>query len=144
MIMLHQLTFWNMHIYWHLLVDMCSRRYTVTFFIIRFTHTINHWVQSKRHMLWFLTKICSWYSTKTYVDSLILSSNWIWLRWETNTLKCVWCSMKTTFNLYVSHRSHIQFEDEDHAVYMSFRWVTTSLSSLRTTACDAVIVPSVY
>jgi len=40
---------------------------------------------------------------------------------ETNTLKCVWCSTKTTFNVYVSQRSQIQFEDEDHAVYMSFR-----------------------
>jgi len=28
---------------------------------------VMHWVQSKRHRLWF--------STKTYVDSLILSSN---------------------------------------------------------------------
>jgi len=102
----------------------------------------NHWVQSKRHRLWFSTKTCSCYSTKNYVDSLILSSNWIWLRWETNTLKCVWCSTKTTFNVNVSQRSQIQFEDEDHAVYMSFRWVTTTLSLLRTTACDALIVPS--
>ena len=100
--------------------------------------------QSKRHRLWFSTKTCSCYSAKTYVDSLILSSNWIWFRWETNTIKCVWCSTKTTFNVYVSQRSQIQFEDEDHAVYMSFRWVTTTLSSLRTTACDALIVPSVF
>ena len=106
--------------------------------------SVNHWVQSKRHRLWFSTKTCSCYSTKTYVDSLILSSNWIWLRWETNTLKCVWCSTKTPFNVYVSQRSQIQFEDEDHAVYMSFRLVTTTLSSLRTTACDALIVPSDY
>ena len=48
----------------------------------------------------------------------------------------------TTFNVYVSQRSQIQFEDEDHAVYMSFRLVTTTLSSLRTTTCDALIVPS--
>jgi len=93
-------------------------------------------------MLLFSTKTCSCYSTKTYVDSLILSLNWIWLRWETNALKCVWCSTKTTFNVYVSQRSQIQFEDEDHAVYTSFRLVTTTLSSLRTTACDALIVPS--
>ena len=101
-----------------------------------------HWVQSKRHRLWFSTKTCSCNSTKTYEDSLILSSNWIWLRWETNTLKYVWCSTKTTFNVYVSQRSQIQFEDEDHVVYMSVRWVTTTLSSLRTTACYALIVPS--
>ena len=50
--------------------------------------------------------------------------------------------MKTTFNVHVSQRSQIQFEDADHAVYMSFRWVTTTLSSLRTTTCDALIVPS--
>jgi len=54
----------------------------------------------------------------------------------------VWCSTKTTFNVYVSQGSQLQFEDEDHAVNMSFRWVTTSLSSLRTTTCDALIVPS--
>jgi len=29
--------------------------------------------------------------------------------------------MKTTFNVHVSQRSQIQFEDADHAVYMSFR-----------------------
>ena len=31
-----------------------------------------HWVQSKRHRLWFSTKTCSSYSTKTYVNSVIL------------------------------------------------------------------------
>jgi len=36
----------------------------------------------------------------------------------------------------------MQFEDEDHAVYMSFRGVTTTRSSLRTTTCDALIIPS--
>jgi len=87
---------------------------------------LSTWVQSKRHRLWFSTKTCSCYSTKTYVDSLILSPNWIWLRWETNTIKCVWCSTKTTFNVYVSQRSQIQFEDKDHAVYMSFRLETTT------------------
>jgi len=38
----------------------------------------------------------------------------------------VWCSTKTTFNAYVSHRSQLQFQDEDHAVYISFHWVTTT------------------
>ena len=56
--------------------------------------------------------------------------------------KCVWCSTKTTFNVYVSQQSQIQFEDEDLAVYMSFHWVTTTLSSLRTTTCDALVAPS--
>ena len=31
-----------------------------------------HWVQSKRHRLWFSTKTCSCYSTKTHVNSMIL------------------------------------------------------------------------
>jgi len=40
----------------------------------------------------------------------------------TYALKGVWCSMKTTLivHVYVSHQSQIQFEDEDHAVCMSF------------------------
>ena len=32
----------------------------------------------------------------------------------------------THFYVYVSQRSQIQFEDEDHAIDMSFRWVTTT------------------
>jgi len=54
------------------------------------------------------------------------SSNWIWLRWETYTLKVVFVEHHTHFNVYVSQRSQIQFEVEDHAVYISFRWVTTT------------------
>jgi len=54
------------------------------------------------------------------------SSNWIWLRWETFTLKVVFVEHHKHFNEYVSQRSQIQFEDEDHAVYISFRWVTTT------------------
>jgi len=54
----------------------------------------------------------------------------------------VWCSTKITFNVYVFQQSQIQFKNADHAVYMSFRWVTTTLSLLRTTTCDALIVPS--
>ena len=30
----------------------------------------------------------------------------------------MWCSTKTTFNVHVSQRSQIRFEDEYHAVYM--------------------------
>ena len=38
----------------------------------------------------------------------------------------MWCSKKTTFNVYyVSQRNQIQFEDDDHAVYMSFGWLTS-------------------
>jgi len=36
------------------------------------------------------------------------SSNWIWLPWETYIQVCVWCSTKTTFNVYVSQRSQIK------------------------------------
>jgi len=61
--------------------------------------------QTQRHRLWF--------STKTVRFS---SSNWIWR--ETYALKIVWCST----NVYVSRLSQIQFQDEDHAVYISFRW----------------------
>jgi len=32
----------------------------------------NHWVQSKHHRLWFSTKTCSCYSTKTHINSMIL------------------------------------------------------------------------
>jgi len=31
-----------------------------------------HWIQSKRHRLWFSTKTCSCYSTKTHINSVIL------------------------------------------------------------------------
>jgi len=32
----------------------------------------SHWVQSKRHGLWFSIKTCSCYTTKTHVNSMIL------------------------------------------------------------------------
>ena len=51
---------------------------------------VYHWVQSKRHKLWFSKK------------------------------------HHTLFIINVSQRSEIQFEDEDHAVYISFHWVTTT------------------
>jgi len=38
------------------------------------------------------------------------------LRWAPHTFYCI----------YVSQRSQIQSEDEDHAVYIGFRWVTTT------------------
>ena len=99
-----------------------------------------HWVQLKHHRLWFSTKTCSCYSTKTYVDNviLILKLNWISLR----NICIKMCVVLNEDHIYVSQRSQIHFKDEDHAVHMSFRWVTTTLSSLRTTTCDALIVPS--
>ena len=43
-----------------------------TTFLSGMCHTEVHWVQSKRHKLWFSTKTCSCYSTKTHVDSVVL------------------------------------------------------------------------
>jgi len=37
---------------------------------LKFRHI--HWVQSKRHRLWFSTKSCICFSTKTHVNSVIL------------------------------------------------------------------------
>jgi len=54
------------------------------------------------------------------------SSNLIWLRWETYTLNVVFVEHHTHFYVYVSQRSQVQFEDDDHAIYMSFCWVTTT------------------
>jgi len=42
------------------------------------------------------------------------------------TLKVFFVEHHTPFNVYVSHRRKIQFEDEVLAVYTSFRWVTTA------------------
>jgi len=42
-----------------------------------------------------------------------------------------------------AQRSQIQFEDEDHAFYMSFRWVTTTCLRWEPQPVDALIVPSV-
>ena len=75
---------------------------------------------------------CSCYSTKFNVNSmiLILKLNMISMRnifrWETYTLKVVFVEHHTQFNVDVSHRSQIQFEDEDHTLYISIRWVTTT------------------
>ena len=87
-----------------------------------------HWVQSKRHWLWFSKKTCSCYSTKTHIHSviLILKLNLTSLK-KTYTLKCGCCSTMTTFNVYVSKLSQIQFEDEDHAVYKSVLQITVLL-----------------
>jgi len=42
------------------------------------------------------------------------------------SFKVVFVEHHTPLNVYVSHRSQIQFEDEDHAVNISFRLVTTT------------------
>ena len=69
-------------------------------------------------------KQCSCYSTKTNIMLTGWSSASNWLRWETYTLKVVFVEHHTHLYVYVSQRSQIQFED--HAIYRSFRWVTTT------------------
>jgi len=64
-------------------------------------------VATQRKLMW-----TAWSST----------SNWIWLRWETYTLKVVFVEHHTHFYVYVSQRSQIQFEDQDHDVYISFKY----------------------
>jgi len=78
-----------------------------------------HWVQSKRHRLWFSTKTCSCYPTKTHINSviLILKLNLTSLR---NIHKNVCGAQRRPLLMYVSQRSQIKFEDEDHAVNISF------------------------
>jgi len=48
---------------------------------------------------------------------LILKLNLTSLR----KVKVVFVEHHTHFNVYVSQRSQNQFEDKDHAIYMSFR-----------------------
>ena len=71
---------------------------------------------------------CSCYSTKTHVNSmiLILKLNLTSLRNIIYTLKVVFVEHHTHFNVYVSQWSQIQFGNKDHAIYMNFRWVTTT------------------
>jgi len=49
--------------------------------------------------------------------------------------------MKTTLMYMFLNEVNFNLR-EDHVVYMSFHWVTTTLSLLRTTTCDTLIVPS--
>ena len=58
---------------------------------------------------------------RTHVNTALIC-----LRWETYTLKVVFVEHHTRICVYVSLRSQIQFEDENHAIYMSFCWVTTT------------------
>ena len=52
-----------------------------------------HWVQSRRHRLWFWTKTCSCYSTKTYVDSVILI-----LKLKLTSLRNIYIKMYVVLN----------------------------------------------
>jgi len=103
-----------------------------------------NWVQSKRHRLCFLTKTCSCYSTKTYVNSMILdlklNSTLLrniyfksGLRWAPHTFLCICFSTKSNsiwgWGLCCLHK---------------FLLSNNYTSLLRTTTCDALIVPSEY
>ena len=65
-------------------------------------------------------------ASQVVVNSMIITSNWIWLCWETYTLKMVFVEHHTHFYVNISQWSQIQFEDKDHAVYIRFCWVTTT------------------
>jgi len=56
-----------------------------------------HWVQSKRHRLWFSTKTCSCYSTKTTPEGIDLSTarpKWR-IHWVQSKRHRLWFSTKT-------------------------------------------------
>jgi len=97
----------------------------------------NHWVQSKRHRLWFSTKTCCCYSTKTHINSAILI-----LKLFLTSLRNIYTNMCVVLN--EDYFKCICFSTKSYsiAVNNSFRWVTTTLFSLRTITCDALIVPS--
>ena len=91
----------------------------------------NHWVLSKCHRLWFSTKTCSCHSTKTHVNSIIL------------ILKLNLTSLSTTHILMYMFLTEVKFNlrmriTRLHAFSLSNNYMT----SLRTTSCDALIVPS--
>ena len=50
--------------------------------------------------------------------------------------------MMNTLNVYVFQRSQIQFQFKGHAVIHKFSMSNNYMSSLRTTTCDALFVPS--
>jgi len=85
---------------------------------------------------------CSCYSTKTHINSVILILKLNLTSLRNIYIKGAFVEHHTHFYVYVSQRSQIQFKDEDHIVNISFRWVTTTLFSLRITTSDALIVPS--
>ena len=71
-------------------------------YVILVSHYKTHTVQTKRHMLWFSTKSCSCYSTKTYVNSIIL------IIWKLNVtlirkIHLNWSSLSTT------HHTHFMY-----------------------------------
>jgi len=85
---------------------------------------IIHREQTKRHRLWFSTMSCTCYSTKTYKNSVILILKLDLTLMRNIIIHQKWSLLSTTHLLM---RSQIQFQDEDHAVYISFHWVTTTL-----------------
>ena len=85
-----------------------------------------HWVQSTRHRLWFSTKTCRFYWTKTYVNSVILILN---LRWAPHTFSCICFSLKSNSIWGWGSRC-----------LHTFSFCTNYM--LRATTCDALIVLS--
>jgi len=96
-----------------------------------------HWVQTKRHRLWFSTKSCSCYPTKTYVSSVIL------------ILKLT--SIIYTFKVFfVEHHApfvymfliEVKFNLKMRIVYVhKFSLSNNYITSLRITTCDAFLYP---
>ena len=69
-----------------------------------------HWVQSKCHRLWFSTKTCSCYSTKTYVDSVILI-----LKLNVTSLRNIYIKMCVVLN--EDHFLGICFSKKSNSIY---------------------------
>jgi len=113
---------------------------TVALFLITFN---THWVQTVSQVVVLNENGVHVVVTerKLMLTAWSSSSKLIWLRWETYTLKVVFVEQHTHFYVYVSKRSQIQFEDEDHAIYMSFPWVTTTC--VRWEPQPVMLVPSV-
>jgi len=75
----------------------------------------NHWVQSKRHRLWFSTNTCSCYSTKTHINSVILI-----LKLNLTSLRNIYIKMCVVF---ITHTKSLK------SVLQSFsqRWGSTDI-----------------
>jgi len=77
------------------------------------TKTLSTWALSFLHCLGVLT---GYNQRVTHINSVILI-----LKLNSILLRKIYIKMKCG-----AQWSQIQFEDEDHAFYMSFRWVTTT------------------
>jgi len=71
-----------------------------------------HWVQSKRHRLWFSTKKCSCYSTKTHINSAILI-----LKLNLTSLRNIYINMCVVLN--EDHFYCICFSTKSNSIW---RW----------------------